>query len=232
MPSNPSLGKILIVESDTTIAELLQINLGSLGYEVQCIKTAQEVDRSNLGTTALVIVDSMNEPYTGLDLVYDLKDDPATEHIGIILCTSYCGDRMVIDALDAGADDYIVKPFSLSIMIARVRSILRRRRAAQKPASAPVTEFLNMTVDLQSKTVKIDGNPVPLSRTEFAILEVLLKNINNYVSRGAILQIVWADNSAGTNERIVDTNISRLRKKLGTLGDHITNRSGLGYMIN
>lgn len=232
MATNQSLGHILIVDDDSNITELLAVNLRSEGYTVEVVPTAEEVDHRLQGRTRLVIVDAMKQPYSGMDLIYDFKDDPLTEHIGIILYSPIKSERIVIDALDAGADDYIVKPFSLSIMIARVRSILRRRRAAQKPASAPVTEFLNMTVDLQSKTVKIDGNPVPLSRTEFAILEVLLKHINNYVSRGAILQIVWADNSAGTNERIVDTNISRLRKKLGTLGDHITNRSGLGYMIN
>ena len=89
-----------------------------------------------------------------------------------------------------------------------------------------------MYIDLQSQTVRVDGNTVPLTRTEYAILALLVKNINTYVTRMEIHRRVWADDSAGTNERIVDTNISRLRKKLGEVGNRIVNRSGYGYLIS
>lgn len=232
MPDGPSLAQILVVDNDDSITELLKVNLGSEGYDVDIIEHACDVDRTALGAVALIIADSMTEDYTGMDLVYDLREDPTTEHVGIILYSTYGGERMVIDALDAGADDYITKPFSLREMVARVRSVLHRRRISDKPARGVVINFENLSMDLQSKTVKIDGEPVPLSRTEFAILAQLLKNINNYVSRIEIHRKVWSDDNVGSNERIVDTNISRLRKKLGPLGDRITNRSGLGYMIN
>lgn len=231
MPSTPSLGQILIVDSDDSIADLLKVNLGSEGYAIDRVLHAQEVDRTALGPVALIIADSMKEPYSGMDLVYDLKDDPDTEHVGIILYSTFSSERMVIDALDAGADDYIVKPFSLREMVARVKSVLRRRRATA-PAGSSVITFENLTIDLQSKTARLDGEPLPLSRTEYAILVILLKSVNTYVSRIEIHRKVWNDQSAGANERIVDTNISRLRKKLGELGDRITNRSGLGYMLN
>lgn len=136
---------------------------------------------------------------------------------------------MVIDALDAGADDYIVKPFSLRELIARVKSVLRRHGNTNR---ASLLTFLNLTLDATSQTVKIDGQPLALTRTEYAILHLLIKNVDSYVSRIELHHKVWPDSTVGTNERIVDTNISRLRKKLGELGNNLINRSGHGYMLS
>lgn len=224
------MGQILIVDDDSNICKLLQVNLRSEGYTVDVEEVAGNVDRSALESTQLVIVDAMNQPYSGMDLIYDLKDNPATEHIGIILYSNIKSERMVIDALDAGADDYMVKPFSLREMVARVKSVMRRHRLPARTAA--VVTFESMDVDFGSQTVRIDGKPVSLSKTEFSILAILLKNVNSYVSRVEIHRRVWDDGTAGINERIVDTNISRLRKKLGEVGARIVNRSGHGYMIS
>lgn len=231
MPSTPSMGHILIVDDDDNIAELLQINLRSEGYAVDTCRVAEEVDPETLDSVQLIIVDAMHQPYSGMDLIFDLKDNPSTEHIGIILYSSFKSERMVIDALDAGADDYIVKPFSLRELVARVKSVMRRHKAPAGRSSRTLL-FDNMEVDLASQTVRLDGTPVALSKTEFAILTILLKNVNSYVSRIEIHKKVWTDETAGANERIVDTNISRLRKKLGGIGERIVNRSGHGYMIS
>ncbi len=224
------MGQILIVDDDSNICKLLQVNLRSEGYTVDVEEVAGNVDRSALESTQLVIVDAMNQPYSGMDLIYDLKDNPATEHIGIILYSNIKSERMVIDALDAGADDYMVKPFSLREMVARVKSVMRRHRLPARTAA--VVTFESMEVDFGSQTVRIDGKPVSLSKTEFSILAILLKNVNSYVSRVEIHRRVWDDGTVGINERIVDTNISRLRKKLGEVGARIVNRSGHGYMIS
>lgn len=224
------MGQILIVDDDSNICKLLQVNLRSEGYTVDVEEVAGNVDRSALESTQLVIVDAMNQPYSGMDLIYDLKDNPATEHIGIILYSNIKSERMVIDALDAGADDYMVKPFSLREMVARVKLVMRRHRLPARTAA--VVTFESMEVDFGSQTVRIDGKPVSLSKTEFSILAILLKNVNSYVSRVEIHRRVWDDGTAGINERIVDTNISRLRKKLGEVGARIVNRSGHGYMIS
>lgn len=231
MSAIPSMGHILIVDDDSNITELLGVNLRSEGYSVDIIECAEQLDRSSLGETRLVIVDAMQQPYSGMDLIFDLKDDPQTEHVGIILYSSFKSERMVIDALDAGADDYIVKPFSLRELIARVKSVLRRHTARPAKGGNIVT-FQNLTVDLTTQSVKLDGQPVTLSKIEYSILTLLLKNVDNYVPRIEIHRRVWSDDTAGANERIVDTNISRLRKKLGELGNHIVNRSGHGYMIS
>lgn len=231
MPFAPSLGNILIVDNDPNICELLQVNLSSEGYSTTVAEIAEEVDITALDTTQLVIVDAMNQPYSGMDLIYDLKDNPSTEQIGIILYSNIKSERMAIDALDAGADDYVVKPFSLREMVARVKSVMRRHKAPAR--SAAMLTLGNMEVDVNSQTVRIDGNPIQLSKTELAILVILLKNVNQYVPRIEIHRKVWADEAtAGINERIVDTNISRLRKKLGDVGSRIVNRSGFGYMIS
>lgn len=231
MPDNPSLGHILIVDKDPNITELLSVNLRSEGYSVDIVDIAENVHREALEQTRLVIVDSMHEEYSGLDLIYDFKDNPGTEHIGIILCTTFKSERMVIDALDAGADDYIVKPFSLRELVARVKSVMRRH-AARPARGINILSFKGLSIDQTSQVVKLDGTPITLSKTEYAILVLLLKNVDNYIPRVEIHRTVWNDDSAGANERIVDTNISRLRKKLGEVGNHIVNRSGHGYMIS
>lgn len=231
MPETPALGHILVVDDDTNISELLRVNLCSEGYTVSVAECAETVDRSQLGDTRLVIVDAMRQPYSGMDMIFDLKDDPETEHIGIILYSTLKSERVIIDALDAGADDYMVKPFSLREMIARVKSVLRRHTAT-RPKKSNVITFQDLTVDLNSQVVKLGGLPLQLSKTEYSILTLLLKNIDNYVSRTEIRNNVWTGETAGTNDRIVDTNISRLRKKLGELGNRIVNRSGHGYMIS
>lgn len=229
MVSTPSLGHILIVDDDSNITDLLQVNLRSKGYSVEVAPIAEKVVRSAQDSTNLVIVDAMNQPYSGMDLIYDFKDDPATEHIAIILYSPIKSERMVIDALDAGADDYIVKPFSLRELIARVKSVLRRHGDIRR---ASLLTFLNLTLDATSQTVKIDGQPLALTRIEYAILHILIKNVDSYVSRIELHHKVWPETTAGANERIVDTNISRLRKKLGELGNNLINRSGHGYMLS
>lgn len=230
MPTEPSLGNILIVDADDNISELLKINLGSEGYAVRRVLHAREVEHDSLGDVSLIIVDSIGEEYSGMDLIYDLKDNPLTEHVGIILYSNIKGERMIIDALDAGADDYIVKPFSLRELLARVKSVLRRH--SRNTRKATQLSFLNLTLDPTSQTVKIDGAPLALTRTEYAILHLLIKNVDTYVSRIELHHKVWPDTAAGANERIVDTNISRLRKKLGDLGNNLINRSGHGYMLS
>lgn len=230
MPTEPSLGNILIVDADDNISELLKINLGSEGYAVRRVLHAREVEHDSLGDVSLIIVDSIGEEYSGMDLIYDLKDNPLTEHVGIILYSNIKGERMIIDALDAGADDYIVKPFSLRELLARVKSVLRRH--SRNTRKATQLSFLNLTLEPTSQTVKIDGTPLALTRTEYAILHLLIKNVDTYVSRIELHHKVWPDTAAGANERIVDTNISRLRKKLGDLGNNLINRSGHGYMLS
>jgi len=229
MSSTPFSGNILIIDNDTNITDLLQVNLRSEGYCVDIVDEARKVDFGQLGQTRLAIIDLMNCDYSGLELVSDLKSDPRTSHIGIILYSNIKSERIVIEALDAGADDYIVKPFSLREMLARVKAILRRQ--APKAASGSVLTFKELSVNQLTQTVKIDGQPLLLTKTEYAILLLLLRNQDTFVSRAEIHTNVWPEGKTDANKRIVDTNISRLRKKLGEIGNNIVNRTGHGYML-
>ena len=226
-----ALGKILIVDNDDNISSLLSVNLRSEGYDVVIFKSAPMVKDADLSAVRLILADMMDEEYSGISLLKDIKNNPMTSHIGYIVCSMVDSERTIIEALDAGADDYIVKPFSLRELVARSKAVLRRHARQGLPAQGTNIQFHTLNVDLLTGRVT-DGDAVlTLTKTEYAILELLLKNVNNYVSRAEIYKHVWKDDIEKTNDRIVDTNISRLRKKLGGLSSHLINRSGLGYMM-
>lgn len=226
-----ALGKIVIVDNDQSIASLLNLNLRSEGYETLVYHDARNLSAGEFAGVRLVIADGMDDELSGLLLLKALKANPLTRNIGFIVCSSVDSERTIIASLDAGADDYIVKPFSLRELVARVKAVIRRhvRQNVSEPAS--VLRFHSLEVDLLTCKVNDGGNVLSLTRTEYAILELLLRNVNNYVSRAEIYKNVWKDDLTKTNERIVDTNISRLRKKLGELSQFLINRTGLGYML-
>lgn len=229
------LGNILIVDDDANITELLKRNLSSEGFGVTIVSMAKDVDILSVADKRMVIADAIDQEYSGIDLVHDIKADPACEHVPVIICSANDGEDMVIAALDNGADDFITKPFSLREFLARVKAVLRRHPAvmavdrSQKPQPHGLSvPSLNLFIDTVGQKVVEDGMVVPLTKTEYAILVFLIKNQNSFFSRNEICVEVWKD-EAGSNARIVDTNISRLRKKLGESGKYIINRYGMGY---
>lgn len=224
-----ALGKIVIVDNDENISSLLSVNLRSEGYDIVVYADADDVAANDLNGVNLVIADRMDAPYSGMSLLRDMKANPMTSHIGFILYSSNDSERLIIEALDAGADDYIVKPFSLREFVARSKAVIRRHSHNNAPAT--VLRFHSLTVDLMTGRVADGDNVLTMTKTEYEILQLLLRNVNNYVSRTEIYRRVWKENISRANERIVDTNISRLRKKLGELGPHLINRTGIGYMM-
>lgn len=224
-------GKILIVDDDANVVELLCVNLRSEGYQVSHVDHASEAMKLDLSDTQLVIADAMSQEYTGLDLLDQMKADPATEHVGMIITSGNSAACSVIEALDSGADDFLEKPFSLREFMARVRSVMRRHSGIIRKAASSKLQYQSLALDLTTRMVSCGETPVNLTATEFAILSLLLKNIGVPTSRRAIFESVWKDSPEVNNDRIVDTNISRLRKKLGDVGSFIQNRSGLGYLF-
>lgn len=231
MYSPASLGNILIVDDDKHIVELLSVNLRSEGYSVKIIPNTGDVTADDLRDTNLMIVDGSQQDPDGCSLISDLKSTTEGATTGMIYYSEYVNERTLIDALDAGADDSVSKPFSLREMLARVRAIMRRMRRNAPPRNDNVVQFKGLTVDLQRREATVDGVSAQLSNTEFSILELLLRNRHTYTSRIEIFRSVWPE-GIGANERIVDTNISRLRRKLGPVGTAIVNRTGLGYMFS
>lgn len=240
MSATTSAGNILIVDSDENIRELLAVNLASEGYSVFVAETPEEALKTVNGDEEihLVIVDGMDADFSGIDFISEVKDSPLTQAVGVFMCTTGHSQSLIVEALDAGADDFISKPFSLRELLARVKSYLRRHhaylRAPGLPKAGQSISFIDLSVDLRSRTATRNGMPLALSRTEYAILELLIRHIDTFLSRSEIHHSVWKEEaeSPAANERIVDTNISRLRKKLGDTGAHLKNRTGLGYMLS
>jgi DNA-binding response OmpR family regulator len=233
MTYSPSLGNIIVIDDEPNITNLLQVNLGCEGYTVTTVNSAADfASKKNLQEVDLVIVDAMRQDYTGLQLIKDLRNEAGFKRVGIIAYSSEDDDMYPVDALNAGADDYILKPFSLRELVARVKAVIRRYASQVAPEERETTlNFKTLSVDVKTHRVTLDNMPLTLTKTEYQILAMLMRNVNSYISRIEIHRSIWPQELSGANERKVDTNISRLRKKLGNVARNLVNRSGRGYMI-
>lgn len=221
--------KILLVDNDSNITSLLESNLQSEGYTVMSVRQAEDALTLPLGTFNLVITEvKLPGEIDGFELLDRMKDDRMTQHVPIIFCTVLDSENDIISGLNSGADDYVTKPFSLREFIARVRSVMRRRRNFAPVATTRTIEYRTLILNVDSRGLIIDGDTISLSPTEFAILTYLLRARNKLFSREEIFAVAWPGEEMN-NPRLVDVNISRLRKKLGGYGQNIVNRSGLGY---
>ncbi|MCM1137558.1 MAG: response regulator transcription factor [Duncaniella sp.] len=230
MSIDSSAYSILVVDGDDNIQSLLKINLQTEGYKVVVCHSAEEalVD-NNLQNYRLIITEvDLPGDIDGWELVEQLKDSRLTTAIPVMFCTIHDNENDIIKGLNLGADDYIAKPFSLREMMARIRSVLRRHRNMAPQATSHTIEYRTLIVNVDSHSLLIDGEAVSLTPTEFAILISLLRSRNKLLSREDIFKAAWPGEEMN-NPRMVDVNISRLRKKLQEYGTNIVNRSGLGY---
>ena len=226
---NISSPRILIVDNDPTILSLLTENLQSEGYNVETATDACQALMSPLETYSLVISDvELPGEIDGFELLERIKDDPMTCGVPLIFCTSHDDENDIITGLNAGADDYIIRPFSLREMLARVRSVLRRHRNMAPAANLRTIEYRTLILNIDSHMLLIDGESISLSPTEFSILALLLRSRNKIFTREEIFAAAWPGEELN-NPRLVDVNISRLRKKLSSYARNIVNKSGLGY---
>lgn len=221
--------RILIVDDEVLVCELLQYKLQSEGFDVSICHSGPQAMTLPLSSYNLVIVDLMNNPtFSGLKFAREFKSTPDTLNIPLIICSTKASEDDIVTGLDAGADDYISKPFSSREFIARVKSILRRRRMISGRRMNNVMRYKGLEVDLGAGTVTVDGEKISLSRTEFLILAMFLRHRNQFFERSEIQHEAWEGEGA-VSDRAVDTNISRLRKKIGDYGRNIVNRQGFGY---
>lgn len=232
MTADAAIGHILVVDDEKYISDLLKYNLEAERYGVTVVTRAADVPSIDLVPFHLIIADAMGQSFSGMDMLRAIKDNPATSYIPVVILSHSDSQDDIIDALDNGADDYILKPFSLRELMARIRSVLRRRQAMTAPRAATRLQFRGLSVDLvRRQAFSSDGSPLNLTKTEFAILSFLLKNRNTFFNRAQIYDQVWRDQERPANDRIVDTNISRLRKKLGDVAEGLVNRTGQGYAL-
>ena len=231
--------KILVIDDEEAICEILKFNLEKEGYDVDCAYSAEEALEMDLSVYTLIMVDIMMEHISGFDFAKRVRNNPATEFTPIIFCSALGEEDDKVMGLNIGADDYVTKPFVIGEVMARVRAVLRRTRAAERvsaPAAIvaensdaePDVVFHGLRIDLNQKICYIDGVEVALTRTEFDLLLFFLRHPNRIYSREEIITQVWGDDVIVTN-RTIDTNITRLRRKLGEYGNNIITRQGFGY---
>ncbi len=227
--------KILIVDDEEPICEILKYNLELEGYEADYALSAEEAMNLDLSSYALFILDIMMDQVSGFDFAKQLRNNIKTENTPIIFCSALDGEDDTVMGLNIGGDDYITKPFVISEVLARVRAVLRRSQASQQYAynvSQALTEpdivFKTLRIDRNEKACYLDGQPVALTKTEFEILLFFLTHRNRIYSREEIIREVWPDNVVVSN-RTIDTNITRLRKKIDPYGNYIITRLGFGY---
>jgi len=224
-------GKILVVEDNPDILELVAYNLESQGYEVTRAMTGENgLSQAARAEPDLIILDVMLPGINGLDVCRKLKQQETTRHIPVILLTAKSEDTDIISGLEIGADDYITKPFSPKVLIARVRALLRRVSEDKIPDAALILQVHGITMDTVRHEVLVEGQEVAMSATEFAILRHLMTNPGWVFSRNQIIDAVRGGNYPVT-ERSVDVQILGLRKKLGPQGQHIETVRGVGYRM-
>ncbi len=227
--------KILIVDDEEPICEILKYNLELEGYEADYALSAEEAMNLDLSSYALFILDIMMDQVSGFDFAKQLRNNIKTENTPIIFCSALDGEDDTVMGLNIGGDDYITKPFVISEVLARVRAVLRRSQASQQYAynvSQALTEpdivFKTLRIDRNEKACYLAGQPVALTKTEFEILLFFLTHRNRIYSREEIIREVWPDDVVVSN-RTIDTNITRLRKKIDPYGNYIITRLGFGY---
>ncbi|HJC53031.1 MAG TPA: response regulator transcription factor [Candidatus Alistipes merdavium] len=218
--------KILVVDDEESLCEILQFNLEVEGYEVDVAYSAEQALGMHPERYSLILLDVMMGEMSGFRMAQLLKSKPETAKVPVIFCTAKDTEDDTVAGLNLGADDYIAKPFSIREVLARVRSVLRRTAGTQEESE--VVAFEGLSLDLRSKRCTLDGEPLALTKKEFEILALLLAHRGTIFSREEILHRVWSDEVI-VLDRTIDVNITRLRRKIGRYGEHIVTRLGYGY---
>lgn len=222
--------RILVVDDEETLCDALAFNLEAEGYEVATAYSAEEALTHDLSGYDLILLDIMMGEISGTQLARIMKANPATASVPIIFCTAKDTEDDMIKGLDLGADDYIMKPYSLKAVLARIRTVLRRTSAyaAVPPTANDEVSYKGLVLSKRNRTCHVDGSEVKMPKKEFEILLKLMSNIGQVFSRAELLKEIWPDEVVEL-DRVVDVNITRIRQKIGQYGKNIATRSGYGY---
>ncbi len=221
--------RILLVEDAEDILELLRYNLAKEGYQVRSVMSGEEALNAVRQTPFdLILLDIMLPGLDGLEVCRRLRRDAATAHVPVIMLTAKSEETDMVVGLELGADDYVSKPFSPRVLIARIRAALRRSQQTDQDGQADVLSLGGLQIDRSRHEVLVNGEPVRLTATEFGILLCLTKRPGWVFSRYQIVEAVRGEDYSVT-DRAVDVQIVGLRKKLGELGGCIETVRGVGY---
>lgn len=219
--------RILVVDDEDDLCEILKFNLETEGYLVDTANSAEEALKMNLTQYHLLLLDVMMGEISGFKMARMMKNNKATANIPIIFITAKDTENDTLTGFNLGADDYISKPFSLREVAVRIKAVLRRTTNIQSLKEEQIV-YKDLTLNIPKKKVFINGEDIALTKKEFEILLLLLQNQGRVFSREDILAKVWNDESY-VLDRTIDVNITRLRKKIGQYGKLIVTRLGYGY---
>jgi len=220
--------KILIVDDEQDLREILEFNLSSEGFDIVTAASAEEALALPLEDYQLILLDVMMGGISGFKMAHIIRKERALD-IPIIFLTAKGSENDLLTGFNVGGDDYMSKPFSIKEVVVRVKAILKRGKPTSKSSS--ILECDSLILDVYLKSIFIADEPIKLTRKEFDILVLLMKNKGKYLSREEILNRIWSDDVIVT-ERNVDVNIARLRKKIKEYGPAIKGRAGYGYCFD
>jgi len=222
--------KILIVDDEKDICEILEFNLSNEGFDVELAYSAEEALKKLNPDFSLILLDVMMGGMSGYKMAEKLRKEG--NNIPIVFLTAKDTENDMLTGFSVGGDDYISKPFSIKEVIARIKAVVKRLEV-KKHTKESTTEltFAGIVINMDKKELTVDGEKVALTKTEFEILALLATNVDKVFSREDIIQTVWRETPYIT-ERTVDVHIARLRKKMGEYSSLIANRSGYGYRFN
>ncbi len=229
---------IVLVEDELEICELIENHLRPLGFQLKTFhdgKKALDYIQSNDGAEAqnlaLFILDRMLPSINGMEICKFIRLFNPTKTIPILMLTALSTPEQIVEGLDAGADDYITKPFDLNILLARVRSLLRRREVSLKNADNKNTlKHKDLIVDLDQCKTWIEGVPLELTLSEYKILCCFLLSPGKVLTRNQLVEYIQ-DGPVHVTDRTIDTHIFGLRKKLGAYSSIIETIRGIGYRV-
>jgi two-component system alkaline phosphatase synthesis response regulator PhoP len=218
--------KILIVDDEEDLCEILQFNLEGEGFETEVAYSAEDALKRDLGSFHLILLDVMMGEMSGFKLAKMLRKEQELE-VPIIFITAKTEEDELLTGFSLGADDYITKPFSVKEVMVRVKAVLKRSARQDSPETRTL-RVGDLVVNLKKRRVKMGSSEVELTRKEFEILVLLLRSEGSIHSRDEIMERVWDDHTI-VSKRTIDVHVTRLRKKLGSYGKYILNKPGYGY---
>lgn len=229
--------RILVVDDEEDLCEILKYNLETEGYQVDTAYSGEEALEKDVASYQLILLDVMMGGMSGFTVARKLREQEQTRRVPIIFLTAKGNESDKITGFNLGADDYISKPFSIREVLLRIRAVLRRTSVANAKAGTAedeerhTLEYQGLVVDLDRKTVVINGEEVEFTKTEFGILCVLLEHKGRVFSRHDLIRRIWPMDVI-VSDRTVDVNITRVRKKLGPYADNLVTRLGFGYYFD
>ncbi len=221
--------KILLVEDERALVEPLSYNLEREGFEVLVAHDGQDgLRQAQIKLPDMIVLDLMLPVKGGLDVCRELRAGPRTRDIPVIMVTAKADETDQLVGFAVGADDYVTKPYSMKVLIQRIKKEIRRRQVQDEPLNSTKIESQGVTIDRHAHRALMNGEEMPLTPTEFRLLETLLKQAGRAFTRYELMDSAIGEDAV-VLERTIDVHVKSLRKKMGDASDLIETVRGVGY---